>query len=53
MSKKIVVFGGAGQVRRLLLKELVDYKYKPTAIVRTVEQQQSVSLINEEISTQR
>lgn len=51
MSKRIVVFGAAGQVGRLLLKELVDFNHKPTAVVRTVEQQQSVSLIHKDISS--
>lgn len=50
LTNKVVVFGATGKIGQLVLKELLRSKIKPTAVVRTQEQEKSISSISSEIS---
>lgn len=45
VTKNVIVFGATGGIGKHLLCELVNAKYNPTAVVRTAEQEQSISSI--------
>lgn len=51
LAKRVVVFGATGQIGKLLLRELISSKFNPTAVVRSTEQEKSISSISSEITS--
>ncbi|CUM50821.1 unnamed protein product [Debaryomyces tyrocola] len=51
LVKNVIVFGATGQIGKLLLKELVSSNLKPTAVVRSAEQEKTMSAISSQITS--
>lgn len=51
LVKNVIVFGATGQIGKLLLKELVSSNLNPTAVVRSTEQEKTVSNISSQITS--
>lgn len=51
LVKNVIVFGATGQIGKLLLKELVSSNLKPTAVIRTTEQEKTMSTISSQITS--
>lgn len=51
LVKNVIVFGATGQIGKLLLKELVSSNLKPTAVVRSAEQEKTMSAISNQITS--
>lgn len=51
LVKSVIVFGSTGQIGKLLLKELIASNLKPTAVVRSTEQEKTMSTISSQITS--
>ena len=51
LVKNVIVFGATGQIGKLVLKELASSNFKPTAVVRSTEQEKSMSTISSQITS--
>lgn len=51
LVKNVIVFGATGQIGKLLLKELVSSNLNPTAVVRSTEQEKTISNISSQITS--
>lgn len=51
LVKNVIVFGATGQIGKLLLKELVSSNLNPTAVVRSKEQEKTISTISSQITS--
>lgn len=51
LVKNVIVFGATGQIGKLLLKELVSSNLNPTAVVRSTEQEKTISTISSQITS--